>query len=116
MARGNVSGAGASFDVGRPHLLPVPALPSPSRRARLAIALAPAGGTLGGWGAAALAYRGLGCGGGLKDLAPCPLLGVDVEPLIGAGLFWRPLLAAPACLLSYALLFWLPPREARPRP
>ncbi len=89
---------------------------SPARHARLAIALAPAAGTLGGWGAAALAYRGLGCGGGLKDLAPCPLLGVDVQPLIGAGLFWCPLFAAPACLLSYALLFWLPLREPRPRP
>jgi hypothetical protein len=71
--------------------------------------------TLGGWGAAALGYRVLGCLGGLKGLAPCTLLGADVRPLVGAGLFWCQLLAAPACLLSFALQFWLPPRETLPR-
>ncbi len=83
---------------------------------RLAIALAPALVTLGGWGAAALVYRALGCRGGLKDLAPCPLLGVDVQLLIGVGLFWCQLLVTPRCLASLALLVWLaPPREGPPR-
>ncbi len=84
---------------------------SPSRRLRLAVALAPVAVSWGGWAAAEVLYRVLECGAGLKDLRPCRLLGIDVVPFLGFGFVWCQLLVLPALLVSFALLLGLPRRD-----